>query len=220
MTTIMAFSASPALANYLEKIEALQASAPEVLQREILRGILDHFLEEVLTAYFNGPIQAVRAEGPVVNMIERGVGVISKAGRALALRLLEKLEPADQTNLVQHFATLQHQIDGQLYIAFPFARAQAEQVRAALAAAASGEKNSLDGLLEALHIVADGAIGNYLAGTASTLSLGRFSKGLVKATQATVRKSTATAINRGVPALGGKYRAMLASYYQDMLFSV
>jgi len=220
MTTIMAFPASAALAEHLRAMQTLQQESPNVVHHTTLRHILDHFLEEVLGAYFTGPIDAVQAEGPVVSMIQRGVGVISKAGRALALRLLDKLEPEDQANLVQHFQQLQHTIEGQLYVAFAFNEAQAAQVRQVLAAVANGEEGQQQAFLGALHLVGDGAVSHYLDGTAGALRLGRFSKGMVKATQATVRKSIATAINRGVPALGGKYRAMLAGYYQSMLFAV
>lgn len=220
MTTIMAFPASAALAGHLQAIQTQQQEAPNVVHHNTLRHILDHFLAEVLGAYFTGPIEAVQAEGPVVDMIQRGVGVISKAGRALALRLLDKLEAGDQANLVQHFQQLQHTIDGQLYVAFAFTAADAAQVRQVLAAVANGEAEQLEAFLAVLHLVGDGAVSHYLDGTARALTLGRFSKGLVKATQATVRKSISAAINRGVPALGGKYRAMLAAYYASMLFEV
>src|SRR5699024_12458336 len=109
---------------------------------------------------------------------------------------------------------------GQLYMASSFTAAQAAQVRQVLAAVATCQEGQRQAFLDELLLVGDGAVSHYLDGTAGALRLGRLSKGMVKATQATVRKSIATAINRGVPALGGKYRAMLAGYYQSMLFAV
>ncbi|HLR17559.1 MAG TPA: hypothetical protein VK099_06770 [Alcanivoracaceae bacterium] len=220
MATIMAFAASEALAEKLNAITQAQQVEPSVVHREILREIHDLFIDEVLTAYFNGPIDAVGAEGSVVNMILRGVGVISKAGRSLAMRLLEKLEPEDQTKLVEHFQKLQYELDGKMHIAFAFTPTEAERAKAVFAQVAEEEEVELDGLIEVLHSVAEGATGNFLDGTVAALKLGRFSRGLVKATQATIRKSTATAIDKGVPALGRKYRKDLAAYYKEMLFDV
>lgn len=215
--TQLVFTPSDTLVAYLEKLYSGQRVAPNAVHTDAMKGIVEHFIDEVIQAFFKGPIDAIEAEGPVVNIILQGVAVISKTGRSLALRLLERVTVSDQAKLVAHFRTLHFERDGQQYIGFPLAPNVAARVEDIFAGITSGADRQSDSLVIAMQEIAKGALQHYMDATVETIEVGMFSRGLVRAARATINKSISTAINRGIPAMGASYRLGLVAYFESML---
>lgn len=213
----LVFTPSASLVGYLEALYSQQEAEPNQVHVDTMRGIVEYFIDEVIGAFFTGPIDAIGAEGSVVNIILKGVNVIRKTGRSLALRLLERITVEDQAGLVRHFKTLNFEQDGQQYVGFPFTEKEQQQVSASFARVLAGEEVDIDALVEVFQSIADGAIGHYMDNTVAAIEVKAFSRGLVRAARATIKKSTRVAINKGIPALGGSYRRGLVAYFDERL---
>jgi len=213
--TKLVFSPSEALVGYLEQLYSQHAAAPQKVHTDAMRGIVEHFIDEVNQAFFLAPIEAIEAEGSVVNIILKGVGVIRKTGRSLALRLLDRITTKDQAGLVAHFKRLHFQHEGQHYVGFSFAPEVQAQVTAVFAKVHENEEVPIDSLVEAFQQIADAALYHYMDSTMEAIEVKAFSRGLIRAARATIKKSTSVAINRGIPALGTHYRRGLVKYFED-----
>lgn len=215
--TQLVFTPSDTLVAYLEQLYSGLLVAPNIVHTEAMKGIVEHFIDEVIQAFFNGLIEAIKAEGAVVNIILKGVAVISKTSRSLALRLLERVTVADQANLVAHFQRLHFEKDGQQYVGFPLRSEAAAKVEEIFAGITSGADRQSDSLVIAMQEIAKGALYHYMDATVEAIEVGAFSRGLVKAARVTINRSISTAINKGVPAMGVSYRLGLVAYFEAML---
>jgi len=215
--TKLVFMPSADLVAYLEQLYAHQDTAPDEVHTEAMRGIVEYFIDEVIQAFFTGPIDAIEAEGSVVNIILKGVGVIRKTGRSLALRLLERITVEDQAGLVKHFKQLHFQHDGQQYVGFSFAPEVQQQVQQTFSSVLAGEGVPISSLVATFQQIADAALQHYMDNTVEAIEVRAFSRGLIKAARATIKKSTNIAINRGLPAMGTSYRRGLVEYFAQRL---
>lgn len=218
--TRLVFIPSAALVGRLEQLYAHQATTPDKVHTEAMRGIVEHFIDEVIQAFFIGPIDAINAEGSVVNIILKGVGVIRKTGCSLALRLLERITLEDQAGLVQHFKQLHFQKGEQQYVGFSFAAPGQEQVQQTFTTVLAGEEVPIASLIETFQHIADAALYYYMDKTVEAIEIRAFSRGLVRAARATIKKSTSIAINKGIPAMGASYRRGLVEYFDKQLVEV
>ena len=214
----MAFPASPRLEDNLRRFLSKADAEPSTAHLALLESVGEDFVSDLLAAFFDGPIDAVGADGSVVSMIQKGVKVINKAARALLRNLLGKTGTAEQGALAAHFRGLMHEHEGQLYMAFPLAGASGDQLVTTFREFLAGEKGQTPKLVDSLKAVCDGALVHFLDGLVACVQLNAFNRGMVATARGTIRKAAYMAIEKGLPAMGREQKEPVVLHFQKMVF--
>lgn len=182
-----------------------------------LRALVDHLVEEIVTTYFDGPLDATGAQGGMVNMIHGAARVIRRTAGGMAGRLVAKVRPGPQQQaLAAHLRSHRFERDGRTFSAWPLDPAMAERASLAFEEALAGERDPAH-LVDIMKRIADGALEHYLDRTLEPLELNRLSRGMVSTARATIRKAAYSGIERGLPGLPRKFREPVVKYFQGML---
>ncbi|MCH8542829.1 MAG: hypothetical protein LAT61_04595 [Alcanivorax sp.] len=213
----VAFPASPRLEENLRTFIHKTEAEPDNSHLALLEAIGEDFVSDLLVAFFDGPINAVGAEGSVVSMIQGGVKVINKAARALLRSLLGKAGPAEQVALAAHFRALILERDGQLHMAFPLAGSAGDELAVTFRAFLAGQAGQTPKLVSSLKAVCDGALAHYLDGLVACVRLNAFNRGMVKTARGTIRKAAYMAIEKGLPAMAREQKEPVVLHFQGML---
>ncbi|WP_101675662.1 hypothetical protein [Alloalcanivorax mobilis] len=215
-TLYVAFPASDLLRERIDAFIEAVNSQPDGNHVARLEAIMDPFLDEVLHTYFTGPIDAVKAKGTAVNVMLGAMKVISKAAHGLASRLMRKTSSGEQQALAKHFAALRLEKDGKVYVGYPLAPSLAERASLVFQEFANGD-GQMAHLVEVMDGISSGAVENYLDKTVGNLELGRINRGLVAGARATIKKASASSVERGIPAMEKQYRQPVVAYFESLL---
>lgn len=215
----MAFVASDRLQDSFDQyLQALQAK-PDGNHAVLLEPIIDHFLDEVMEAYFHGPIKVVQAEGAVVNIILGVVKVIHRSARSLAGRLVSRTSPAEQKALAQHFQQLRIERDGDVFVSVRLDPGLANRM-VLVFDSFSADQGDMSQLTDVMKGMSAAAIGEFLDDTLACLRLGAFNRGVTKTARATIYKSAYMAIDKALPVMEPEHRKPIISYFRNMLLEV
>ncbi|GAA5118659.1 hypothetical protein [Alloalcanivorax gelatiniphagus] len=212
----VAFPASDTLRDRIDAFLQATAEEPERNHADRLDAIMDPFLDEVLHTYFTGPIDAVNAKGPAVNVILGAMKVINKAAHGLAGRLMRKTSVPEQQALAAHFSALRLEKDGQVFVGYPLSPSLAERASLVFQEFADGQ-GEMRHLVEVMDGISAGAIEAYLDKTVGNLELGRINRGLVSGARATIKKASASSVEKGIPAMDREHRKPVVAYFESLL---
>ena len=215
-TLYVAFPASDLLRDRIDAFIEAVAGRPGENHVDTLDGIMDPFLNEVLHTYFTGPIDAANAKGTAVNVMLSAMKVINKAAHGLAGRLMRKTSADEQRALAEHFKRLRLEKEGQVYVGYALDPSLAERADLVFQEFADGN-GEMGHLVEVMHGISNGAIENYLDKTVGNLELGRINRGLVAGARATIKKASASSVEKGIPAMEAKHRKPVVGYFQSLL---
>tara|TARA_R100000655_G_scaffold82091_1_gene121561 strand:+ start:1065 stop:1733 length:669 start_codon:yes stop_codon:yes gene_type:complete len=215
-TLYVAFPASDELRDRIDAFLEVTRQEPDSNHVQELEAIMDPFLNEVLHTYFTGPIDAVNAKGTAVNVILSAMKVINKAAHGLAGRLMRKTSVEEQRALAEHFRNLRLEKDGQVYIGYPLSPALAERASLVFQEFADGN-GQMPRLVEVMDGISGGAIENYLDKTVGNLELGRINRGLVSGARATIKKASASSVEKGIPAMEKSHQKPVVAYFESLL---
>lgn len=183
-----------------------------------LEGIMDPFLDELLHAYFTGPIDAAGARGPAVAVMLGAMKIINKASRSLASRLMRDTSAEEQRALADHFRNLRLESNDRVYVGHRLEPALAQQAVTVFQGFADGQGNMQE-LVTVMHGISQGVIDNYLDKTVANLRLGRIKRGLVAGARVTIRKASAASVEKGIPAMEPQHRQPVVAYYKGLLLA-
>lgn len=217
-TLYVAFPASDQLRDRIDAFIESTRSEPDLDHATKLEAIMDPFLDEVLRTYFTGPIDAVNAKGTAVNVILGAMKVINKAAHGLAHRLMRKASVEEQRALAEHFTALRLEKDGQVYVGYPLSPSLAERACLVFQEFADGQ-GEMRHLVEVMDGISACAIENYLDKTVGALELGRFNRGLVSGARATIKKASASSVEKGIPAMDRAHRKPVVAYFDSLLLA-
>lgn len=213
----VAFPESNALREETEAFLAAIETQPRQDHSARLKSLVDHLVEEIVSTYFDGPLDATGAHGGMVNMIHGAARVIRRTAGSMAGRLIGRVKPGvQQQAMAEHLRSHRFYRDGQSYSAWPLDPAMAERASLAFEEALAGERDPAH-LVTIMKGIADGALEHYLDQTIAPLELNRLSRGMVSTARATIRKAAYSGIERGLPGLPGKFREPVVRYFQGML---
>lgn len=218
MQVLVAFPASERLyQNTRAFIDAVNAD-PEGNHQPLLHAVADDFISEVLAAFFDGPVQALRVKGSMAKLIDSIVGVINKAARALVKRVFSKVSTAEQRQLADHFDSIDWQFDGQPYCAFPLDPELANEAALMFQTFrdGNGDPRQMQKIMRAL---CDGAIEYYFDRSLGCVRTGAMTRGLVSTGRATIAKAAHSAVEKTLPGLAPAYRQPVLDYFEGMLIS-
>ena len=72
-------------------------------------------------------------------------------------------------------------------------------------------------LVEVMDGISSGAIENYLDKTVGNLELGRINRGLVSGARATIKKASASSVEKGIPAMEKSHQKPVVAYFESLL---
>lgn len=212
----MAFPASEPLRHHLEAFLS-QAGASGSGRSEHLDPLLDAFLTDLIAAFFDGPIDAVGAQGSVATMVQGGVKVINKAARALIRNLIGKAGPAEQQALAAHFRTLVVQREEGMWLALPMPAARTQEMQRVFSGYLSGESGFSRDLVVVMRGLCDDALEHYFDGLVGCVRLNAFNRGVVATARKTIQKAAYMAVEKGLPALGRPHKEPVVRHFDGML---
>lgn len=216
-TLYVAFPESERLRQETEGFLAAIDERPDADHSARLRALVDHLVEEIVTTYFDGPLDATGARGGMVNMIHGAARVIRRTAGGMAGRLVGRVGAgAQQQAMAAHLRGHRFERDGRTFSAWPLDAALAERASLAFEEALTGERDPAH-LVTIMKKIADGALEHYLDQTVAPLELNRLSRGMVSTARATIRKAAYSGIERGLPGLPRKFREPVVRYFQGML---
>lgn len=214
----VAFVASAALKDGVKEFVRRVEQAPETSHSALLEPVLHEFLDGVLDAFFHGPVRAVGATGPVVNIINGVVNVIGKASRGMAGRLAGRSTPAEQQALARHFQSMWLERDGEAYISFPLESGLANRMLLTFDEFAEGQGETRH-LVEVMRALADNAVACFLDDSVACIRLGTLNRGLVATARSTIVRSSHMAIEKALPAMTPAHRGPVLNYFRGLLLA-
>ena len=216
----MAFPSSEALDESFRRFRDAVEQDPQGDHQALLRPLSDHFVDEVLGAFFEGPIQAVGEQGRNIDLIRRVMGAIGKAARGLAHRLMKHASPEEQQALARHFEALRLEQDGRVYVSFPLDDALANRMFHAFDEFIEHNEGDMGRLVDVMKRMSEKSVEYFLDRTVEHLNLGAFNRGLVRTARATILKSSSMACSRALPDMEYSHRRPVLGYFREMLIEV
>lgn len=216
-TLYVAFAESDELREAMDRFLSAVAADPEGDHVDLLRQVIDHFVEELVAAFFDGPVDATGARGGMVRVIQSVANVVRKTAVSMAGRLVSKVEAGQsQQAMAAHLQSHRMERDGRTYAVYPLDAAMAERASLTFEETLAGNRDA-EHLITVMKGIAEGALEHYLDRTVEPIELGRFSRGMVSTARATIRKAAYTGIEKGLPGLPTKLRDRVVGYFQGML---
>lgn len=210
----LAFPVSEELRRHLD---AFLSAPGEQSGSQHLVPMLDSFLDDLMAAFFDGPIQAVGAQGSVAAMVQGGVKIISKAARALIRSLIGKAGPAERMALADHFRTLTWLQDDELRIRLPMAEARSAEIQRVFGGYLGGASGYSAQLVTVMRELCDDALAQYFDALVACVKLNALSRGIVATARKTIQKSAYMAVEKGLPALGRAHKEPVVRHFEGML---
>ena len=212
----VAFPSSDALyASTMAFIEAVKAS-PGQSHQALLDKIPSQFIDEVLHAFFQGPLDATGMSGSTASVIQGLMGMVGKASRALASKVMSKVSLDEQKALAEHFEVLTQVVDGQAYNGFPLDAEIANEILLVFETYRSGGEDRPN-LVKVMMAIGDGAIEYFFDRPIGRIKVGMITRGLVTAGRATIEKASHSMNGRITPDLEPVARQRVIDYMENML---
>ncbi|MDF1780317.1 MAG: hypothetical protein P1U67_03375 [Alcanivoracaceae bacterium] len=215
-TLYVAFPASDELyARTMKFINAVEAN-PEVSQQALLSDIPSKFIDEVLAAFFEGPVDAAGLKGGSAGVIHSLMGMVGSASRALASKVLGKVTIAEQRVLAAHFREITHEKDGKYYCGFALDPEVANEAVLMFDSFRSGN-GERDQLVRIMTAIGDGTVQNFFDVPMMTVKVGMVTRGLVSAGRATIEKASHSMNRKILPDMEPTARQRVLEYMAGML---
>lgn len=215
-TLHIAFETSPSLQQSIERFIDGMLAAPQRCHLEELDALVVPFVDEVLSVFFKGPLEAAEAKGPSARLILGAMKMINRAADSLIGRLMKNTTVAEQLALARYFQNLRCYQGGKLYVAYPLIPAMAEKASPVFQASLLGEEDTA-ALLDVLQAINDGAITHFMDNSVACLTLGRVNRALVAAARVTICKASVSATHKGLPGMEASARKAVVRYFDQML---
>lgn len=219
MTAKQIFVAFPASAELnrrtLAFIDAVRTQ-PGQSHQALLNAIPALFIDEVLAAFFQGPIDATGISGGSASMIHGLMNMVGKASRALATKVFSKVSLAEQQFLADHFDSMTLEKDGQPYSGFPLDGELANEAALMFDSFRSGDGDR-EHLVRIMTALGDGAIRQFFDIPMSGVKVGMVTRGLVNAGRATIEKASHSMNGRILPDMEPVPRQRVLDYMEGML---
>ena len=215
-TLHIAFEASLPLQQSIEEFIDGVLAQPGRCHLEELDALVVCFVDEVLSVFFKGPLQAAEAKVTSARLILGAMRVINRSANSLIGRLMKNTTLDEQLALARYFKNLRRYQDSKLYVAYPLSPAMAEKASLVFQASLLGEED-MGGLLDVMQAINDGAITHFMDNSVACLTLGRVNRALVSAARVTICKAAASATQKGVPGMEANARTAVVRYFDQML---
>lgn len=212
----MAFVASAELEQYYQRFKTAMESSPDASHGRLIEPIANEFVDQVMGAFFFGPIDVVGVEGPVVGLVRSTVNVIKKAASTMVVRLVSKASADEQKALFRHFDGLRLERDGVVYVCFPLEPGLANRMVMTFDEFEDGGGDT-GRLVEVMKAMSAAAIKYYLEDTLACLRLGPINRRITHTGRTTIEKAANLAIEKALPALPPDYRTSVIHYFRNML---
>lgn len=199
-------------------VNAVQ-EAPGSNQQALLDRIPALFIDEVLHAFFEGPVDATGMSGSTASLIHGLMNMVGKASRALAGKVLSKVTPAEQQELARQFQAMTLKLDGQPYSGFPLDPEIANEALLVFEAYRAGDEDRAN-LVKVMMAMGDGAIEYFFDRPMTAVKVGMITRGLVNAGRATIEKASHSMNGKIVPDLDPVPRQRVLAYMENMLVEV
>jgi hypothetical protein len=213
--TYMAFSASSRLATDIQRFIEEATARPVQVDHALVNDVADRFIDEMLHAFFLGPVNALGAEGAMVSLINGIANIVSKASRGLAKRLLKNIDAEEASGLAEHFESIRLELAEEIRLGFLLNEQLATRMKVTFTAALEGEADHAE-LMSLMQAATDGAIACFLDDSVSRLKTGRLTRGLIATARGTIRKASNSASGHlmGLPT---KQQRLVVRYFQSLL---
>lgn len=212
----VAFQASPELQeNTLAFVQAVQARPGENHQA-LLEKIPHPFIDEVLAAFFEGPMLATRIQGGAANMIHSLMHMVGKASRALVGKVFSKVHPDEQIELARLFSSMMIECDGTPYCGFLIDAELANEAGLMFQNFRHGDGDT-DHLVRVMEGISSGAVESFFDRPMGCVKVGMVTRGLVSAARVTIHKAAHSVNARVLPELDPGPRQRVLDYFDAML---
>jgi hypothetical protein len=219
MTVYVAFPASDTLHRNTIAFKEAVARQPGVIHQQLIHDISHDFINEVLHAFFDGPVKTLNVQGSMASLMNSVIAVIGKASRALVSKVFHKVSPDEQRMLAERFTGMQMLYDGQPWCGFPLDESVAREAASVFEAFRLGAGQEAD-LVRVMGQFADGAIEYFFDRTIGEIKTGPLTRGLVSAGRATIHKAAHSSMQKSLPGLHPKVRQPVLNYFESMLIEV
>lgn len=212
----MTFAASDALAADIRRLTGENLGSK--VDHALINAIAERFIDEMLHAFFTGPMDALKAEGAMVNIINGVANIVNKAAKGLTKRLLGKIDAAEQAGLARHFSDISLEQPEGMRIGYALSDELASHLNVTFTAALAGEGDK-DALLSVMHGITDGSIAAFLDDSVAQLKTGMLTRGLIATARATIRTASHSASGH-MMSLPHAQRRLVIQYFQSLLTPV
>lgn len=216
----LAFTESDALTRHKNAFIRAVEDNPQGDHSDKARAMMNQLVDELVTTFFDGPIEASGARGGLVSAIRSAASVVRKTGQSTSGRLVARVEPGEaQQALARHLGSHRVERSGETLAMFPLSPGTGEQVVRAFDEVLGGRRDMSD-LMTAMKGIADDALAHYLDRVMEPIELNRFSRSMVSTARGTIRKAAYSGIEKGLPGMPWKFREPVVRYFHGMLTAV
>ncbi|MDF1820850.1 MAG: hypothetical protein P1U64_04725 [Alcanivoracaceae bacterium] len=215
----VAFPVSERLRANVEAFVAAVAQDPAANHQQKLDAITDDFINELLKAFFDGPVEALGVRGGMARVINGVVSVINKSARAMVGRVFRKVTAEEQQALARHFSGIQLDVDGRAYSGFPLDPEMANEAALMFESFREGDGDP-DQLRRVMRGIVDGAIEHFLDRSVACVRSGALTRGMVTTGRATIAKAAHSALEKTLPGMHPAHRKPVLGYFEEMLLEV
>lgn len=215
-TVYVAFPASQELDRRTKAFIEAALALPKQNHKRLLDDIPDTFIDEVLKAFFQGPVDAAGLTGGAASVIHGLMSMVGKASRALAGKVLSKVSLEEQAMLAKHFQMLTLEKDGVPYCGFPIDGELANEAMLMFQSFrdGSGDENQMIRIMTALG---DGAITNFFDAPIGHIKVGFVTRGLVSAGRATIEKASHSMNGKLLPDMEADAQLRVLEHMESMV---
>lgn len=215
----VAFNSSEQL--YQHSVDFIQAveTSPNGDHQALLDRITELFIDEVLHAFFQGPVDATGMTGSTASIVHGFMNMVGKASRALSAKVMSKVSAEEQQALAQHFKVLTLHVDGKPYCGFPLDDEFANEAVLMFETYRTGGVDRAH-MVRIMTALGDGAIEYFFDRPMAMVKTGMITRGLVNAGRATIEKASHSMNGKIVPDLEPVPRQRVLDYMEGMLLEV
>lgn len=207
----VAFPASTRLDDLTrEFVEAVDRRPGEDHQK-LLEDIPHLFIDEVLAAFFQRPVEVTGMDGAAASVMNSVTGMVNKASRALVGKVFSDVDPREQIQLGEAFGAMMLEIEGKPWCGFRLA----EGVSGDALAEFRAREHDQQRLIRVMQGIADGAVEAFFDRPIGCVSVGMVTRGLVKAGRTTVHKASYSAAKL-LPELEHGMRGRVVEYFDGL----
>lgn len=215
-TVYVAFPASPELDRQTRAFADAALANPTQSQQTLLDQIPNIFIDEVLKAFFQGPVDAAGMSGGAASVIHGLMTMVGKASRALAAKVLSKVSLDEQAMLARHFQALTLEKDGVPYCGFPIDGELANEAMLMFQSFRDGTGDEKQ-MVRIMTALGDGAISNFFDKPLASIKVGFVTRGLVSAGRATIEKASHSMNAKLLPDLEGDVQLRVLEHMEGMV---
>lgn len=215
-TVYVAFPASPELDSKTRAFAEAALANPKQSQQGLLDQIPNIFIDEVLKAFFQGPVDAAGMTGGAASVIHGLMSMVGKASRALAGKVLSKVSLDEQAMLARHFQALTLKKDGVPYCGFPIDAELANEAMLMFQSFRDGAGDQKQ-MIRIMTALGDGAISNFFDTPLANIKVGFVTRGLVSAGRATIDKASHSMNAKLLPDLEADVQLRVLEHMEGMV---